>query len=598
MAKIFEIEAQRASMTCFLNSLLREWGLWDHVELPELLKRPGQITSGIRIDVLGGEKLWIPLEHWSSLGRHEYGWPVYLEAESSTYEILDFHALSQLLIDTIEVKEGNVAQSKQRFKARVEDSLIAVQEVLSHRSQDLSELSLQSMSFLDAEQYLVVGHSFHPSPKSREGFTAEDRQRYCPEYAGKFPLAWFAVDPYIVRRVSSEAFAGKNWVQELIEADPLLSSLVDAKIPEGFLLYPMHPWQALHLLAMPKMKAHQSEGRILSLGEHGGSWYPTSSVRSIYQPKSPYMLKTSLSVRLTNSVRTLLLREVDRGVQAHDVFCSSEGKKLLALYPDFKVIYEPAYWAILDDEANPIDESIVICRMNPFEADESGQGLVLASLTQDDPFYGETVIETLIESYRQDHAVSGRVASELWFDRYCRVVLEPLLMAQADFGILLGAHQQNILVAMEDSLPKTLYFRDCQGTGYSELAYENLKDEIASLDLTNGNVLPKDMANTLFIYYLFINATFNVISTIARKGHLSEDAMIESLRNILLEMLSRKPRDPSCIMQLLMNEKILHKGNFICSIQDINENTTQNPLAIYTPIVNPFYQNQASEKIH
>lgn len=598
MAKIFEIEAQRASMTCFLNSLLREWGLWEQVELPELLKRPGQITRGIRIDVQGGEKLWIPLEHWSSLGRHDYGWPVYLEAEESTYEILDFNTLSQILIDTIEVKEANAIQSKQRFKARVDDSLIALQEVLSHRSQDLADLSQLSMSFLDAEQYLIVGHSFHPSPKSREGFTGEDRQRYCPEYAGKFPLAWFAIDPYIVRRVSSKDFAGKDWVQDIIDADLGLKTLADIEIPDGFLLYPMHPWQAEYLLKMPSMAAHQAEGRILSLGEHGGSWYPTSSVRSIYQPHAPYMLKTSLSVRLTNSVRTLLLREVDRGVQAHDVFCSVEGQKLLARYPDFQVIYEPAYWAILDEDANPIDESIVICRMNPFQGEEAGQGLVLASLTQDDPFYGETVIETLIESHRQKHAVSGRAASELWFDRYCRVVLEPLLMAQADFGILLGAHQQNILVVMEEDLPKTMYFRDCQGTGYSELAYENLKDEIDSLDLSNGNVLPKDMANTLFIYYLFINATFNVISTIARKGHLSEEAMVQSLRNILLDMLSRKPRDNSCIMHLLMSEKILHKGNFICSIQDINENTSQNPLAIYTAITNPFYRNGAEENIH
>jgi N2-citryl-N6-acetyl-N6-hydroxylysine synthase len=598
MGKIFQVEAQRASMTCFLNSLLREWGLWEYEELPELLKGPGHIARGLRIMVQSGQQLWIPVAHWSGLGRHEYGWPIYLQTDASTYEILDFDALTRILIDTIEVKNENSIQSKLRFKARVDESFVALQEVLSHRSQDLEELSLQTMSFIEAEQYLIVGHSFHPSPKSREGFSRNDRLRYCPEYAGSFPLTWFAIDPYIVRRVSSSAFKGTDWVQELIDADPGLAALNAETIPKGFLLYPMHPWQAAHLLEMPSIKAQQREGRIVSLGEHGSSWFPTSSVRSIYQPNAPYMLKTSLSVRLTNSVRTLLLREVDRGVQAHDVFCSKEGQELLKRYPDFKVIYEPAYWAILDEDKNPIDESIVICRINPFQSQESSQGLVLASLTQDDPFYGETAIESLIESYSQSHGVSGRMASELWFERYCRVVLEPLLMAQADFGILLGAHQQNILIAMEEGLPKTLYFRDCQGTGYSELAYENLKDVIDSLDLMNGNVLPKEMANTLFIYYLFINATFNVISTIARKGHLTEEEMIESLRTILLEMLGRKPRDSSCIIQLLMNETILHKGNFLCSIQDINENTAQNPLAIYTPIANPFYRLMVEENIH
>ncbi len=563
--------AAKASMTCFLNSLLREWFDWTVDDKCQI------------VIVTASGNLIIPLQRYSKAGRHQYLYPAYYENKAGTVP-MGFDELYKNLIAYIETSQ-TTAHSKATFSRRVLDSIQVIEDVLEFRFQDFTDGTRTPQTFIEAEQQLIIGHSFHPSPKSREGFTADDRLRFCPELKGKFPLAWFAVDPTLIYKRSSKSFDASVWVNELVESDPQLSTYDSA-----FDLYPMHPWQARHLLTLPSVKAHIDAGKIQFLGEHGESWFPTSSVRSIYRETSPYMLKTSLSVRLTNSVRNLLIKEVDRGLQVHDVFQSTHGQNLLKDYPTFKVLFEPAYWALLDTEGKPIDESIVVCRENPFQKG-ADQAFVLATLTQDNPFQELTAIGLYVKNYANAEKIDEEVASIAWFEAYLTNVLEPFLMAQAEYGILLGAHQQNILVTIKGHLPSGVTFRDCQGTGYSEHGYAKLKDEITSFDIDNGNILPNDMAHILFVYYLIINATFNVISTLGQNSLVSEDDLIAKLRLKIEHLLKREPKDPSCLKHLLSSPKIMHKGNFLCSIQDINENTSENPLAIYTAIDNPLVRN-------
>lgn len=562
--------AEIASMTCFLNSLLREWFDWSY--------------DGNEIHIpLASDVISIPVRYYSLLGRHEYEYPAHLGKEGP----LTFTQLKESLINHLDLNGSTNSDAKKNFSLRVEDSLKAMEELLEHRANDFPQ---QPTTFVEAEQYLVVGHSFHPSPKSREGFSKSDRFRYGPEYAGAFPLHWFAAHDSIIRMIASQTFGTKDWVAELAKSDPKLSALLDRLPKQDFQLYPMNPWQANYLRRLPTVRDYLEQGLLIDLGEEGDDWYPTSSVRAISRPASPYMLKTSLNVRLTNSVRTLLKKEVDRGIQAHDVFESSHGKAFQKSFPNFALIAEPAYLYLVNKNGEAMEESIVICRENPFSEDQSKQAFVLASLTQDDPYGGKSLIAQYIEENSALTQKELGMVSREWFQAYLNLVVEPLLMAQAEYGILLGAHQQNILVSIDSGMPVAAYFRDCQGTGYSEFAYEILKDEVQSLDLSNGNVLPSAMTNILFIYYLFINASFNVISTIGRMGHISESELVELMRQKLVDLLRTNPKDPSCIIAALQNPKILHKGNFLCSISDINENTSANPLAIYTAINNPFYQ--------
>lgn len=51
-------------------------------------------------------------------------------------------------------------------------------------------------------------------------------------------------------------------------------------------------------------------------------------------------------------------------------------------------------------------------------------------------------------------------------------VIAPLCIARSDYGIILLAHQQNILLDIKDNLPTGMKYRDCQGialTRFSDL---------------------------------------------------------------------------------------------------------------------------------
>lgn len=564
-----EYLADKASLTTFLNSLFREWDGWILEDGPS-----------IAIRLSSGESLVFPLSYYSLLGRHEYKWPPILRKSDGWEDPLDFAGSIECMIQHLSVSAQWINDSKETFLQRVLRSRTAIRDFLDQRDDEEGD---RSFDFRQSEKHLFLGHSFHPCPKSRDGFSPEDLRSYSPEFGQEFALHWWAVDPEIFFERRSSAFADVDWIENLrVHEEGSHSSL---KRPQKDYRYlPLHPWQATYLQKLPRVADYIREGRIEILGSTRASWMATSSVRAIHSWSSPYMLKTSLSVRLTNSVRNLLPQEVERGMQVHEVFSSPLGQDLLQRFPKFHVLFEPAYVALKDADGKLIAESILVCRSNPFH--EKSDVCMLASLNQVDPDSGETRLAWHLRALaNSDLSIQG--AGLLWFRDYCEAILRPLITAQADYGILLGAHQQNILVGLEGHRPASLYFRDCQGTGYSLAHAEELRQHIPSLDDANGNILPAAMSNTLLGYYLMINSSFNVIVSIARASSLREEDLLNELRFFLLKLRSEGMKDNSLIDHLLGSESLLHKGNFFCSFENINENTSANPLAIYREIVNP-----------
>lgn len=562
--------ADKASLTTFLNSLFREWEGWR-------LRDGGTIV----IDLDAGESLHFPLSYYSLLGRHDYNWPPVLHHAGGPIEELDFRGCVEKIVEHL--ASSWTGSSRNTFIQRVLRSRSAVYDFLERKP----ELGRPVEDFRQSESHLFLGHSFHPCPKSRDGFSPEDHEIYSPEFAQEFPLQWWAVDPVIFFERQSAAFGTKDWIDELRRHEEDSGFRLPAT-PDGYRHFPLHPWQAEYLKSIPPVAEHLRKGRIAILGSTGKAWMSTSSVRSFHSWTAPYMLKTSLSVRLTNSLRNLLPPEVERGMQVHEVFSSPLGQDLLRRFPNFHVLYEAAYCGLKDAEGRIINESLLVCRSNPFGP--KAAVTMLASLNQDDPDHEGTLLGWHLREAARKRQGDLREIGRSWFRQYCALVLKPLLIAQADYGILLGAHQQNILIGFENHFPSALYFRDCQGTGYSRTHAAELRRHIPSLDEDNGNILDNDMAHALLGYYLIINSSFNVIVSIAKAVAVPEDELVGELRDFLEGLRASGLRDSSLVDHLLESETLLHKGNFFCSFENINENTSKNPLAIYREIKNPIHR--------
>ncbi len=567
--------AHHHSLTCFFNSFFLEWN--------EVQRSDSEFI----LDLENGEQLLIPILFHSKLGRHHYGRLFSLKTGNTISEI-GFSEIIHKLAQYLSVKFQTAPEQKKQFIERVLNSDENIKLSLEQRTQDIKDLYEGKLDFKSTEQGLFIGHTFHPTPKSRSEFTFEDYKRYSPEMGGSFPLFWILVSKDIYFQKTSQDFTETFWIEETYLNDFNDQHMARTKLQEGYIPYPLHPWQKQFIFNDPQIQNDITEKKIIILGDSDKQWFPTSSLRTLFNPESDFMLKFSMNVRLTNSIRHLLVHELDRGLQVHDLFTHPLGQTFLKDHPEFEVMYEPAFAGILGLDGSPLQETLVVGRFNPFK--EKSETVVLATMTQDHPELKSNLTDFYIKQLAVSQKMDLRQASSAWFKEFLRVCLKPLLTAQADYGILLGSHQQNMVIEMKNSLPVKSYFRDCNGTGQSTLGFKLFADTVRSLTPENGNVLDNEVASFLFGYYVIINSTFNTISAIAHNGSVTEDELLTHLKAFLIELKSKDPKDPSFLDYLLTSPVLMHKGNFLCCFKNINENTEKNPLSIYTKISNPLYE--------
>lgn len=560
---------QPETLASFLNSLLREakpLGLKFNLSASEL-----QFENALSLKLLRN----------SPLGRHQYK---NSEINLHNKPITSAQAINWLVERVSNLLGTETQESAAEFINRIHASDSAISEILKDCKDKIESLYDQrELNLIDSESMLYQGHSFHPYPKNRGGLDTSDFKIYSPEYAIPFNLEWALVHPDFYHEKKATHF-DLDWAKDLINKNlskELFESEAQNLLERGWKVLPVHPWQKKHLLKNQRVQEILNKEAIRFLASDlKPSFRATSSVRSLYSSDMPSMLKFSLSMRLTNSIRHLQEVEVVRGMQVHDVFHTDKGSEFLSKHPEFSVLFEGAYAALKDSEGKIIIESIVVSRDNPFTQNQDIGVHVLASLNQRSP-KGRYYLESAFGLNS-----SSKVKS--WFQKYLQVVLSPLLDAQANYGIYLGAHQQNLLLKLDESgFPIKSYFRDCQGTGYSEYGHTLYSSECESVVRENGNILTNDMGSMLFCYYLIINSTFNTIITLSEIANISETELIGDLRSFLVSFKNSAPVDSSTIDYLLENSGLWQKGNFGCCLRDINENTIENPMSIYNLIENP-----------
>lgn len=578
--------AERLSANCFFNALLRETGTGEWLEEQSAL--PGGIGApAVRIALpASGAQLLLPVNYRSRCGRHQFSLPiVYCSGDGHTSAI-DLAGAALLVAEEPAFFPEAGAKQRRQFAARVRTSVRNMTLALAARDGDYGQLFGGPLDFAQAEQALFCGHSIHPTPKSREPFSDEDALRYAPEFGNAFELMWLAVSPKHLRGASGSEVSAEEYARLLWSSD-----CVRGELPRGYLPVPAHPWQWNLLRGEARVAELLQRGDIVELGQGGGPWRATSSLRAVYGAHSPYMLKFSLSLKLTNSLRTLLPKEMARGLEVPRVRNTPVGKEFAGRYPNFRVLAEPAYLLLADSRGEQITESLVMFRENPFLGRAAENTCLVATLTQDHPAGEPCRAAQLILRHRERCGISTADATRQWFARFLDAVKEPLLIAQADYGLLFGAHQQNLVLVFDGEMPAVGYFRDCQGSGYSRLGKSLLKPYLPDLAADSENVIEDVMANRLFAYYLVVNSCFGLISALGAAGLLPERELLAQLRERLQQLCDGSRRDRSCLEYLLQAEALWAKGNFHCAVIGMNETTSDDPLSIYHRMPNPLRED-------
>ncbi|WP_030816507.1 IucA/IucC family protein [Streptomyces sp. NRRL F-2799] len=276
--------------------------------------------------------------------------------------------------------------------------------------------------YLRSEQSLITGHPHHPAPKARGGGPVATWLPYAPEAHARFPLVLLGV------RADQVAEEGDTSALDVL-----------GTAPPGYRLLPAHPWQ-LDLLARDLAPAF-ADRRLIRLGTTESVVWPTAAVRTVYEPGRDLFLKFSLDVRITNDIRRLWRHDLEK-LDRTDT----------AAREAFAAMGPPAAW--LSDRgyrtaAFAFEELAVLVR-------DGLRGHLLPGAT---PLLAAGLAEGFDGS-----PLAAAPDPAAWWAAYLRQVVPPALRAFDEHGVVLEAHLQNTLVAVDAAgMPVQALFRDAEG---------------------------------------------------------------------------------------------------------------------------------------
>lgn len=589
--------ADKASFQAFMNCYLREIdsGVWHH-------RHQWQLQTGTQFHP--DEKYILELQlpklnralavgvHFRShVGRHTLATVRQKQNNEDHWQAIDPLSTLFLLINHIYFEKMSQQHAQLELISRLIESHQIMVQYLEER---LNDPDLLSHSFIESEQSLLFGHWFHPTPKSRQGILNWQHKHYTPELCSHFKLHYFAVDRSLIQQNSILNISAEDIIKQIIPTEQRHKLCIDS---DNQIILPVHPFQAQWLLHQNHVIELINSHKIIDIGPLGPLYTPTSSVRTLYSEHQPYMLKFSIPVKITNSMRINQHHELEAGVVIAKLLHTIHFSKQ---YPQFSTIPDPAYMTVkLDnDEENGFN---IIVRENPFyqnkchtvQLNTTNNVQSIAALVQDPITPGTASrIETIILSLSQKQNDTIADTALLWFEHYWHCAIEPVIQLYDQYGIALEAHQQNSLLRISDGLPCQYYYRDNQGFYLSNQFRDDLLKTEPSIINTPELFYDDRMIQDRFSYYLFVNQVFSIINRLAIDHLINETTLIAFCQKKLIELMQKTSSvGKEFIHRILHQRNLPCKGNLLTRIDDLDELQEEMELARYTAIPNPLCIN-------
>ncbi|MER6226566.1 IucA/IucC family protein [Streptomyces sp900105755] len=599
------IAAQAAAVENLLRCWVRETNL----------PAPGTGTLHIPLPA-SGTALITPVRHWSPTGWHRFGAPR-LAGVPDTAPAVDAVTLAALLTRETTTgpagttdraggstghAEGSTGHTLAQatpddgdLVARVADSLRRTVTFIADRRAHPAD---GPDRFLAAEQALLLGHPLHPTPKSREGLTESEARLYSPELRGSFPLHWIAVASSLLVTDSAWTERGRP-----VPAPHLMERLAGTALPLPHgcaAAVPLHPWQAREIRHREETAALLDAGLLRDLGPLGAPWHPTSSVRTVHRTGAPAMLKLSLGLRITNSRRENLRKELHRGVEVHRLLRTGLAKQWQAAHPGFDIVRDPAWLAVDSLDGRPVPGLDVVIRHNPFTPSDDVS--CVAGLVTPRPLdapavngrprpYRSRLARVVSRLAERTGRPVGAVSAE-WFLRYLEQVVRPVLWLDGEAGIALEAHQQNTLLVLDaDGWPAGGRYRDNQGYYFRESRRGDLDSRLPGISHHSDTFVSDEVTDERFAYYLGINNVFGLIGAFGSQRLADERLLLAAFRRFLTDVATGPARLRSPLPGRLLDSPVLRcKANLLTRLHGLDE--LVGPVdgqSVYVTITNPLH---------
>ncbi|OMF11796.1 IucA/IucC family siderophore biosynthesis protein [Paenibacillus amylolyticus] len=315
------------------------------------------------------------------------------------------------------------------------------------------------------ESHMTDGHLYHPSYKSRLGFSLKDNLAYGPEFNTEVALVWVAVKKEFAQTAVSAGYTSEELVGQHLTVEDVqrFHQMLECDGKEGavtgerYVFIPVHPWQWEHQLE--SVYARQlMDGDIVYLGPSSSPYRAQQSIRSLsnrVNPEAPY-IKLALSITNTSSTRILAQHTTQNAPLISDWLDELVREDELLQQVQFGILKEIMGLSFRYEEL-PVTQYGraygtlgAIWRENVsvhLKEGETAWPLNALMLVQRD---GVPFIQDAVER----HGV------EKWSEALVRTVTLPIIHLLYAHGIALESHAQNIILVLENDLPKRIIIKD------------------------------------------------------------------------------------------------------------------------------------------
>jgi len=315
------------------------------------------------------------------------------------------------------------------------------------------------------ESHMTDGHLYHPSYKSRLGFSLKDNLAYGPEFNTEVALVWVAVKKELAQTAVSTGYTSEELVgqhltvedvqrfHQMLECDGKEGAVTD----DSYVFIPVHPWQWEHQLET--VYARQlMDGDLVYLGPSSSPYRAQQSIRSLsnrVNPEAPY-IKLSLSITNTSSTRILAQHTTQNAPLISDWLDELVREDELLQQAQFGILKEIMGLSFRYEQLPATQYGRAygtlgaIWRENVsvhLKEGETAWPLNALMLVQTD---GVPFIQDAVER----HGV------EKWSEALVRTVTLPIIHLLYAHGIALESHAQNIILVLENDLPKRILIKD------------------------------------------------------------------------------------------------------------------------------------------
>ncbi|QMV42378.1 IucA/IucC family protein [Cohnella cholangitidis] len=332
-----------------------------------------------------------------------------------------------------------------------------------HQSRELlpDRIPEQDRHYEALESHMTDGHPYHPSYKSRIGFSLADNYAYGPEFNQEVLLYWVAVNEQLADfALSSENSLEDIHKHHLTDRDRRKFNRIVKEKGCGdkkYAIIPVHPWQWEHLL--PSVFVQQLKDQdIVLLGTSDRPYRAQQSIRTLAHRDNTdaTYIKLAMSITNTSTSRILAHHTTQNAPLISDWLDTIVRNDSLLQKERFRLLREVMGISFRYDKLPPIQYRSAygtlgaIYRENVstyLEEGEEAWPLNALLLTQKN---GESFIQAAI----RQHGV------EKWSDALIRTVTLPIIHLLYAHGIALESHAQNIILVVQDRLPSRIIVKD------------------------------------------------------------------------------------------------------------------------------------------